>query len=59
MTSKPEGKMMVTGWEYVMLEMVDIKMPLDMQALWCPSKMCVILESAVSKLFCRRDKKKN
>ena len=59
MKSKPEEKMMVTGWKYVMLEMVDLKIPLDMQALWYPSKMCVILESAVSKLFCRWDKKKN
>ena len=59
MKSKTKCKVKVTGVKYMMLVMVEIKIPLDMQALRCSSKKWVIFDSAESKQGGRQSKKKN
>lgn len=56
--SKPEWKIDVTGLKYVMLVTMKIKIPVAIEALYCPSKAWAILDSAGSKQGCRQHIKK-
>ena len=58
MKNKTKCKVKVTGLKYMMLVMVEIKIPVDKQALWCPSRKWTILDGEGSKQGGRQYRKK-